>query len=99
MLSPELGSDYNIKIEKRLILSSEHTQDEDKPPFDDVVSGTLISEYTAERQERGERMIMAMTLSMSGMSCTRNQVRKSIARVNAGLLLYRKNMFDNKLIR
>ena len=74
-------------------------QDEDKPPFDDLVSDTLIREYTAEHQERGEKMIMAMMLSMSGMSFTRDQVRQSIARVNAEGLLYRKNMFDKKLIR
>ena len=44
-------------------------------------------------------MIMAMMLATSGMSFTRDEVRQSIARVDAQGLQHRRNLFDKKLIR
>lgn len=44
-------------------------------------------------------MIMAMMLATSGMSFTREEVRQSIARVDAQGLQHRRNLFDKKLIR
>ena len=60
---------------------------------------TLIREYTEEHRERGERMIMAMMLATSGMSFTREEIRRSITRVDAEGLQHRKYLFDKKLIR
>jgi hypothetical protein len=44
-------------------------------------------------------MIVAMMLATSGMKFTREQIRLSIARVDADGLLKRKNIFNRKLIR
>ena len=44
-------------------------------------------------------MILAMMLATSDMKFTRDEIRRSIARVDSDGLLVRRNIFNRKLIR